>query len=225
MTAPARKLGTELTAILIQAQLLEDSLARGEIPQAIEGVAQMREGVQESYDDVRELLVHFRTRLDHADIELAIASALDKFEGQTGIATPFRHSGSGIPLPPEHEIQVLHIVQEALSNVRKHSGAHRVEVEMRRARDYVFSIRDDDRGFDRSVLEDETDTHVGLQIMREREILALLARGASNKEIARELDVSESTVKIHVQHILRKLGLTSRVQAAVYAVENGLAGM
>jgi two-component system nitrate/nitrite response regulator NarL len=58
---------------------------------------------------------------------------------------------------------------------------------------------------------------------REREILVSLARGASNKEIARELDLAESTVKIHVQHILRKLGLTSRVQAAVYAVENGLA--
>jgi len=57
---------------------------------------------------------------------------------------------------------------------------------------------------------------------REREILAFLARGASNKEIARALDVAESTVKIHVQHILRKLNLTSRVQAAVYAVEAGL---
>jgi two-component system nitrate/nitrite response regulator NarL len=57
---------------------------------------------------------------------------------------------------------------------------------------------------------------------REREILIFLARGASNKEIARSLDVAESTVKIHVQHILRKLNLTSRVQAAVYAVEAGL---
>ena len=44
---------------------------------------------------------------------------------------------------------------------------------------------------------------------REREIVACLARGASNKEIARELDIAESTVKIHVQHILRKLELGS----------------
>jgi len=58
---------------------------------------------------------------------------------------------------------------------------------------------------------------------REREILVHLARGGSNKEIARDLDVAESTVKIHVQHILRKLELTSRVQAAVWAVEHGLA--
>ncbi|MEO8280558.1 MAG: LuxR C-terminal-related transcriptional regulator, partial [Ideonella sp.] len=51
---------------------------------------------------------------------------------------------------------------------------------------------------------------------REREILAHIARGASNKEVARELGIAEATVKIHVQHILRKLNLSSRVQAAVY---------
>ena len=57
---------------------------------------------------------------------------------------------------------------------------------------------------------------------REREILVALARGESNKTIAREFDLAESTVKIHVQNILRKLGLRSRVQAAVYAVEHGV---
>ena len=59
---------------------------------------------------------------------------------------------------------------------------------------------------------------------REREILACLARGESNKLIARVLDLAESTVKIHVQNILKKLGLSSRVQAAVFAVEHGLTG-
>ncbi|WMD22439.1 response regulator transcription factor [Achromobacter seleniivolatilans] len=57
---------------------------------------------------------------------------------------------------------------------------------------------------------------------RETQIVQCLARGASNKVIARELDVSESTVKIHVQNVLKKLNLTSRVQVAVYAVEHGL---
>ncbi len=57
---------------------------------------------------------------------------------------------------------------------------------------------------------------------REREILALIARGQSNKMIARTLDIAETTVKIHVQHILRKLGVSTRVQAAVVAVNAGL---
>lgn len=57
---------------------------------------------------------------------------------------------------------------------------------------------------------------------RERETMVCLARGESNKEIARNLNVAESTVKIHVQNILKKLNLSSRVQIAVYAVERGL---
>jgi two-component system nitrate/nitrite response regulator NarL len=56
---------------------------------------------------------------------------------------------------------------------------------------------------------------------REQEVLRGITRGASNKEIARECGIVETTVKIHVQHILRKLGVSSRVHAAVLASENG----
>ncbi len=57
---------------------------------------------------------------------------------------------------------------------------------------------------------------------REKEILALIAKGQSNKVIARELDIAETTVKIHVQHIFKKLDLSSRVQVAVLATSLGL---
>lgn len=57
---------------------------------------------------------------------------------------------------------------------------------------------------------------------RETEILRLIAQGDSNKMIARALDIAETTVKIHVQHILRKLNLSTRVHAAVYAATRGL---
>ena len=59
---------------------------------------------------------------------------------------------------------------------------------------------------------------------REKAILACLALGESNKFIARKLDLAESTVKIHVQNVLKKLKLSSRVQAAVFAVEHRLLG-
>jgi DNA-binding NarL/FixJ family response regulator len=58
---------------------------------------------------------------------------------------------------------------------------------------------------------------------RELEVITLIARGRSNKVIARELGVAEKTVKTHVSHILGKLGLTDRTQAALYAVRHGLA--
>jgi len=63
----------------------------------------------------------------------------------------------------------------------------------------------------------EEEEPVSVLSPREEDVLREIARGLSNKEIARALDIAETTVKIHVQHILRKLGLSSRVQAAVYA--------
>ena len=60
---------------------------------------------------------------------------------------------------------------------------------------------------------------------RERKVLALIARGLSNREIARELSISEPTVRTHVSNILRKLGLKSRTQAALYALKEGLASL
>lgn len=57
---------------------------------------------------------------------------------------------------------------------------------------------------------------------REREILRELAGGLSNKMIARKLDITEGTVKVHVKHLLKKLNLRSRVEAAVWAVQEGI---
>ena len=55
---------------------------------------------------------------------------------------------------------------------------------------------------------------------QEQRILELIAGGLSNKQIGKELEIAEGTVKVHVKHILRKLGLRSRVEAAVWAVEH-----
>lgn len=155
-----------LAFLNIQIQLLRNDLQQGQITTAMQGVEQIREGIQVSYDDVRELLVHFRTRVGNAGLETAVRSALEKFEGQTGIRTAFSLRGMVPDLSPEHVLQAMHIVQESLSNVRKHAKASRVDVELDCDGECVLRIRDNGSGFDAE--RDAGDTHVGLCIMRER---------------------------------------------------------
>ena len=123
--------------------------------------------MRESYSDVRELLLHFRTRTNTEDIEPALATTLQKFEHQSGIPTHLNIQGQGIPLSPDLQIQVLHIVQEALSNVRKHARASQVWLDVQQQPTWRFEVRDDGLGFD--PMHHPTDeTHVGLRIMAER---------------------------------------------------------
>lgn len=154
-----------LAFLNIQVQLLDQDLQQDKKAEAQKSLAQIREGVQESYDDVRELLVHFRTRIGSTDLETAIRSALDKFEGQTGIKTTFTTQGNAPLLQPEQVLQVMHIVQESLSNVRKHAKASKMDVKLTSAEKCVIDIDDNGIGFDTA--RDTGDGHVGLRIMRE----------------------------------------------------------
>ena len=159
-----------LAFLNIQVQLLQDSLRKGRNEEAALTAGRLRAGVQESYDHVRELLVRFRTRVLQADLDSAIRGALEKFEDQTGIATRFEYQGSGTPLDAASESRVMHIIQESLSNIRKHANARQVTVSLQRAHDGIeVRIADDGSGFD-PVNEPKLHSthHVSLEIMRER---------------------------------------------------------
>lgn len=155
-----------LAFMKIQVQLLRQAAQRRD-PLAQERVlGELDAGVRECYADVRELLVHFRTRTSEEDIEPALRTTLQKFEHQTGLSTRLSIEGHGVPLAPDVQVQVLHILQEALSNVRKHAGARHVEVRMRPSPSWRFEIRDDGAGF--APEDGRSSTHVGLHIMQER---------------------------------------------------------
>jgi len=160
-----------LAFLNLQVQMLEQALAGGREGEARDTLAMIRQGVQESYDDVRELLVHFRTRVEQQDLDAAITAALRRVAEQTGIATDLDVQGDGAPLDPEAETQVLYIVQEALSNVRKHASARAVQVSVRRGMEgLTVAVRDDGVGFDEESAGQRAagEAHIGLQIMRER---------------------------------------------------------
>jgi len=155
-----------LAFMKIQLGLMRGALGRGDAPQIERALSELDVGVHESLADVRELLLHFRTRTNAEDITPALLTTLKKFEHQTGLVTHLRIEGDGLPLPADVQVQVLHVVQEALSNVRKHSGATEVWVEVQQASPWRVEVRDNGCGFDGDAAGDET--HVGLRIMRER---------------------------------------------------------
>ena len=155
-----------LAFLKIQVQLLRDAQARQSASAVERAVGEIEAGVLESYADVRELLLHFRTRADAEDVEPALRTTLRKFQLQTGIRTEIEVIGHGVALPNDVQIQVLHIVQEALSNVRKHARASLVRLRVEQAPDWRFEVIDDGVGFDTKESIDEG--HVGLRIMCER---------------------------------------------------------
>ena len=156
-----------LAFLKIQLGLLRQDIQRQDTARVGRTLAELDAGVQESLSDVRELLVHFRTRTNAEDIVPALKTTLQKFEHQTGLPTHLEIEGQGLPLPADVQVQVLHVVQEALSNVRKHAHAQAVWVEVQQRPPWRVEVRDDGCGFEADG-EGKGETHVGLRIMQER---------------------------------------------------------
>ena len=122
--------------------------AKGDAAKRDRSIDELDVGVRECYSDVRELLVHFRTRTSEGTSRLRCAPRCRSLS--TRRAWPHRcpWRGHGVPLPPDVQIQVLHMVQEALSNVRKHVKATQVELRVERHPRWRFEVRDDGMGFE-----------------------------------------------------------------------------
>ncbi len=156
-----------LAFLKIQVQLMRDAMQSKDKAVMQTVLEEIDMGVRECYGDVRELLLYFRMRPNAEDIESALATTLRKFERQTGLRTALVVTGYAVPLQPDMQIQVLHIVQEALSNIRKHARASQVSLRVEQQPAWVFEVCDDGVGFvaDRGSTDE---MHVGLQIMAER---------------------------------------------------------
>lgn len=155
-----------LAFLKIQAQLLRGAVQKQQPEKVQSTLDELDAGLKESINDVRELLVHFRTRTNTGDIASALQETLQKFQHQTGLPTRLQLDGEGLPLPADVQVQVLHVVQEALSNVRKHADASHVSLDVHKGAQWRFVVRDNGSGFDTA--QQHGETHVGTKIMRER---------------------------------------------------------
>ncbi len=174
-----------LAFLKIQVQLMRDAMESADPDRMRDVLSEIDLGVRECYGDVRELLLNFRTRTSEEDIEPALRTTLSKFEHHSGLKASLLMQGHGLPLDPQVQIQVLHVVQEALSNTRKHSGATQVWLDVQQQPRWRFEVRDNGAGFEPASALDET--HVGLRIMNERaaqiganvEVISAMGRGTS----------------------------------------------
>ncbi|WP_454725634.1 MULTISPECIES: type IV pili methyl-accepting chemotaxis transducer N-terminal domain-containing protein [Cupriavidus] len=159
-----------LNYLNLQVQLLQDAVSRGDMEETRALVPLLRGGVEESYQDVRELLLNFRSKLGHGELRQAVEDTVARFRRQssTELALMFNDAQGGPPLQPEQQLQVLFILQEALSNVRKHARASHASVIVRNGRTFSMVVEDDGEGFDPGAPAADDQAHVGLHIMRER---------------------------------------------------------
>lgn len=158
-----------LSFVNLQVQMLEGALKDQNSEQIDDGIKQIKAGVQECYDDVRELLLNFRTRVYKEELGELVQSVLQRFERQTNVKTHLNIQNDGMTLSSTQKLQVIFILQEALSNVRKHARARTVMVNIRNDDSrFEMTVMDDGIGIDPQLLSERKQSHVGLSIMRER---------------------------------------------------------
>ena len=157
-----------LTFLNLQVQMLETAFYADQKEQAEENIRFIKDGVQECYEDVRELLLNFRTKISNKDFPEAVSTLLARFERQTKINVSAKWRDEGAALNDDEQLQIIFILQESLSNIRKHSLAHNVTVSIDNRQDFTLIIRDDGVGFDPAHLDALSGEHVGMGIMRER---------------------------------------------------------
>lgn len=157
-----------LAYLKIQGRLLEESLSANNMKQSYEDLRQIRKGVDKCNQDVRELLVHFRAKIDSEGLEATLKKFLVKFRDETGIKAEFKIENDLPVLSPGEEVHIFHIVQEALANARKYANATKVKVSIKIKDTFVVLIEDNGQGFNVDDVKNKGSSHVGMDIMQER---------------------------------------------------------
>ena len=172
-------LAQTLAYMKMRMAMLNDAIAEASLERSAKYAGDVGQALDDAYGHLRELLVQFRSRMDPMGLEHALQGLACGFQERTGIALRYDNKLTDLRLPPEQESQVFHILQEALANVARHSGATEASMTLEAAGDYYnatvedngrggqgfFAIANRVGGFEEHpALRD----HFGLAIMRER---------------------------------------------------------
>ncbi len=174
-------LAQSLVSMRLRMKMLGEMLYKKDLRAAQHEARLLREGLDQAHDNLRELLANFRLKIDERGLVPAVENLAQRFSAETGIAVFFHNECATLALSPQQEIQVYHIIQEALSNIRKHSHAHtaRIRIDSGGTDRYTVLIEDDGYGMLPPVptageagkpapIDGRPGEHIGLSVMQER---------------------------------------------------------
>ncbi len=149
--------------------LLHDALLEHDDTRALRYHADLRQAVSDAHACLREILTHYRTRMDPKGLLHALQALQSGYHDRTGIDLVLDNRAGDLCLSVDQELQVFHIVQEALANVLKHSRARKAQVLIEPGPQQIeIAIEDDGDGLRADVVAGTGTPHFGLEIMRER---------------------------------------------------------
>lgn len=158
-----------LNFLNLQVQMLEKAFQANNKAEASENLAYIKDGIKESYDNVRELLLNFRTPLRLESFSHHLEELIERFKQQTSIEVTAMVDASNVDLSDKEKLEIVLIIQEALSNIRKHANATKVSLQIYTDKNNnIIKVIDDGKGFLKEMIRDKSLEHVGLLIMSER---------------------------------------------------------
>ncbi len=162
-------LAQALVGMRLQIKMLGETLHKKDIRRAQEEVRRLRTAVEEAHASLRELLSNFRLRIDERGLIPALETMVRRANQEQGLAVFFHNDCEDLRLTPAQEIQIYHIVQEALTNIRKHAHARNARIQLATTADgrYSVLIEDDGEGI-APTAPDRPGEQIGLAIMRQR---------------------------------------------------------
>ncbi len=160
-----------LTYMRMRMNLLRDAIRGGGGPAAVKYCGDVDESLTNAHRCVRELITYFRSRMDPRGLRWALTETAASFPDRTGVELDFDCAAPDLQLPVGRELEVFHIVQEALANVSRHANATRARLTLDRvAGDYEIVIEDNGIGMPVDAAEGDLGDsgHFGIAIMSER---------------------------------------------------------
>ena len=161
-------LAQSLVGMRLQLKMLGESLSRSDLGAARYEASSLQRAMTQANADLRDLLTNYRLKIDESGLVQTVANLVERVRRETGIAVFFQNECRALALTPAQEIQVYYIIQEALTNIRKHSGARNVRI-MLNNEDDLYTVLIEDDGLGMAGGDGGTPgAHAGLAIMRER---------------------------------------------------------